>query len=174
MSSGGLASTITPMDSSFATGSKASTLLSSRSSHQKSKPRPNYQMENLEGKRISRSHVPTPLSGFDEANSNSVVDYKRSPIGEIFNFKFKATRKSVEDDVGTLRPDIATNFSHIRRSTPENPKPTSSSGSDRTNFGIRRTTEWVVTAESPDSSNSRNCDGILRVENCSSEQLDAV
>lgn len=65
----------------------------------------------------------------------------------MFNIRFNNTnangkRSHEGEELGTLRPDGAMTFAHIRRSTPDDAAERSTVGSDK--MIIRRTTEWDV------------------------------
>lgn len=139
MSSGGLASTVNPMDSSYGKGSKLSTLVSGYSNRNASKPK-SYKMENLSQSRLNEN---SGTSGVSETITNSSQNNRSSAEGDTFNFGI--TSANDQGDLGTLRPDKVTSFSHVRHTPPEESETRSSVGSDK--MIIKRTTEWNVREE---------------------------
>jgi hypothetical protein len=66
-----------------------------------------------------------------------------SPTSVSTDFHFGLTSPSIsQGDLGTLRPDKVTTFSHIRRATPEEAGDGSSIGSDK--MIIKQTREWDI------------------------------
>jgi hypothetical protein len=160
MSSGALVSTVKPMDSSYSNhGSKLSTILFSRSAWKSSKPKssktprhlrtlPSFQDEDFESI--------TPITTPSNWNTN------KSPI-----FGIQYTNKSCNEngeELGTLRPDGAMHYSHIRRSTPDDQDQAERStiGSDQ--MIIRRTTEWDVREDFEDDRRGRRLGDEDKVE----------
>ncbi|KAF7912588.1 uncharacterized protein EAF01_001609 [Botrytis porri] len=149
MSSGGLAASVNPMDSSYSnkqspSNSKLSTFISSRSGWKASKKnssRPPQELRTIstfqdydEDDEISTPTTTSP-------NSN----LKRS--SPMFSIRFNNTNANGKlshegEEIGTLRPDGAMTIAHIRRSTPDDAAERSTVGSDK--MIIRRTTEWDV------------------------------
>ncbi|CCD47695.1 hypothetical protein BofuT4_P036750.1 [Botrytis cinerea T4] len=149
MSSGGLAASVNPMDSSYSNkqspfNSKSSNFISSISgwkASRKNSSRPPQELRTISTFQDydEDDEVSTPTT--TSPNSN----LKRS--SPIFNIRFNNTnaigKLSHEgEELGTLRPDGAMTFAHIRRSTPDDAAERSTIGSDK--MIIRRTTEWDV------------------------------
>ncbi|KAB8289631.1 hypothetical protein EYC80_010545 [Monilinia laxa] len=148
MSSGGLAASVNPMDSSYSnthspSNSKLSAFLSSRSgwkSSKKNSPKVPQHLRTISSfQGCDENELSTPTTSSPDSNLK-----KTSPM---FNFRFNNTnmdgKASCEgEELGNLRPDRATNFAHIRRSTPDDTADISTVGSDK--MIIRRTTEWDV------------------------------
>lgn len=149
MSSGGLAASVNPMDSSYSNkqspfNSKSSNFISSISGWKASKKNSSRPPQELRTISTFQDYdeddeVSTPTT--TSPNSN----LKRS--SPIFNIRFNNTnaigKLSHEgEELGTLRPDGAMTFAHIRRSTPDDAAERSTIGSDK--MIIRRTTEWDV------------------------------
>jgi hypothetical protein len=139
MSSGGLASTVRPMDSSYGKGSKFSTFVSSISNRKASRPKATYRMDNLSESRLNEN---TGTSGGSVLNGNSEQNARPSDEGDEFNFGIGSAKDL--GDLGTLRPDKVSTFSNARHSPPEENE-TSTVGSDK--MIIKRTTEWNVEEE---------------------------
>ncbi|KUJ20587.1 uncharacterized protein LY89DRAFT_579345 [Mollisia scopiformis] len=137
MSSGGFASTLKPMDSSYGAGSKFSTFISGNSSRKASKPKGSYMMDSVTDSRASRSHNFSDM----HVNALELPDTPRDDVDKSPSFHFGLTGGS-PGDLGTLRPDKVTSFSHIGRVTPERSSARSSIGSDK--MIIKRTTGWQV------------------------------
>ncbi|TEY42407.1 hypothetical protein BOTCAL_0390g00050 [Botryotinia calthae] len=149
MSSGGLAASVNPMDSSYSnkqspSNSKLSNFISSRSGWKTSKKNSSGPLQELrtistfqdydEGDEVS---TPTTTSPNSNLKRSSPMFYIR------FNNKNADGKLSHEgEELGTLRPDGAMTFAHIRRSTPDDAGERSTVGSDK--MIIRRTTEWDV------------------------------
>lgn len=166
MSSGGLAASVNPMDSSYGnnhsqSNSKLSTFLSSRSGWKPSKKNPPRIPQDLrtistfqdydEDDEISTPTISSPISNFKNS----------SPV---FNFRFNNINTNAKlshegEELCTLRPDGAMNIAHIRRSTPVDNADRSTVGSDK--MIIRRTTEWDVREdfENSEGRNTRSGDG---------------
>lgn len=140
MSSGGMASTVNPMDSSYGKGSKLSTLISSYSNRKASKLNGSYRMENLSESRLNEN---SGTSRASEANANSLQNIR--PSAESDSFHFGITSANDEENLGTLRPDKVMSFSHVRHAPLEESETRSSVGSDK--MIIKRTTEWNVREE---------------------------
>jgi hypothetical protein len=131
LSTGGFASTLTPMDSSFSRGgkSKFSTFLSSYSVRNRKAPN-SMNMDSITSPPAahcaSQHSIPSPLPTSDE------------------NFPFTNSMTNTSHrggDLGPLRPDRVTSYSHICRATPEE-SARSSIDSDR--MIIKKRTEWGV------------------------------
>lgn len=149
MSSGGLAASVNPMDSSYSnkqspSNSKLSNFISSQSGWKASKKnssRPPQELRTI-----------STFQDYDEDDENLTptttspnFNLKRS--SPIFNIRFNNTNANGKlshegEELGTLRPDGAMTFAHIRRSTPDDAAERSTVGSDK--MIIRRTTEWDV------------------------------
>ncbi|KAF7931330.1 uncharacterized protein EAE98_002512 [Botrytis deweyae] len=149
MSSGGLAASVNPMDSSYSnkqspSNSKLSNFISSQSGWKASKKNSSRPPQELRTISTFQDYdeddeILTPTT--TSPNSN----LKRS--SPMFNIRFNNTdangKLSCEgEELGTLRPDGAMTFAHIRRSTPDDAAERSTVGSDK--MIIRRTTEWDV------------------------------
>jgi hypothetical protein len=137
MSSGGFASTLKPMNSSYAAGSKSSTFVLGKSNRKAFTPRSSFMMDSMIDSRVSgtenRSNTDTNGMGFTEL---SLHHTKQPP-----SFHFGLHGNS-QGNLGTLRPDKVTSFSHIGAVTPEENSARSSTGSDK--MIIKRTTAWQV------------------------------
>ncbi|QSZ30407.1 hypothetical protein DSL72_004930 [Monilinia vaccinii-corymbosi] len=151
MSSGGLAASISPMDSSYSSSSrspsnsKLSTFLSSRSgwkSSKKNPPKIPHHLRTISSfQDCDEDQIPSPTT----SSPNS--DFRKS---SMFNFRCHNTNTNAQvscedEELGTLRPDGAMNFAHVRRSTPDNSADRSSVCSDK--MIIRKFTEWDVRAD---------------------------
>jgi hypothetical protein len=133
LSTGGFASTLDPMDSSYGAGSKFSTFVSSYTSRRASKPKGSIRMDSV-------SHYPS-----SQTNEPGVPKQRGdiSPASVSTDFHFGLTSPSLpQGDLGSLRPDKVTSFSHIRRATPEETGDGSSIGSDK--MIIKQTREWDI------------------------------
>ncbi|KAI9644578.1 hypothetical protein NHQ30_006599 [Ciborinia camelliae] len=156
MSSGALAASVNPMDSSYSnnhspSNSKLSTFLSSRSGWKASKknsPKTPHHLRTISSFQDcdDDDEISTPTTSSPNSNAN----FKKS--SPMFNFRFNNNNHHTNitngkvsyegEELGTLRPDGAMNFAHIRRSTPDDTVDRSTVGSDK--MIIRRTTEWDV------------------------------
>jgi hypothetical protein len=133
LSTGGFTSTLEPMDSSYAPGgkSKFSTFLSSYSTRGR-KASNSMNMDSITSPPATHcasqhslsSPIPTQLSHED------------------FHFPNLTTSTNHQGDLGPLRPDRVTSYSHICRATPEENSARSSIDSDR--MIIKKRTEWDV------------------------------
>ncbi|KAM3074142.1 hypothetical protein ACMFMG_003037 [Clarireedia jacksonii] len=151
MSSGALGSTVKPMDSSYSNQeSKLSTLLSSRSAWKSSKTKSSKTPRHL--------HTITSFQDEDfESITPAITPPNPNPNkSPIFGLRYnnKAEDENGEE-LGTLRPDGTMNYSHIRRSTPDDQEQAERStiGSDQ--MIIRRTTEWDVREDFEDERRGR-------------------
>ncbi|KAH8809820.1 hypothetical protein F5882DRAFT_345278 [Hyaloscypha sp. PMI_1271] len=138
LSTGGFTSTLDPMDSSFTHGtkSKLSTFISSHSSGSRKPTNPDsIGMDSMP------SHPPThSVRPATSRKSRSIPD-------KDFRFGLESTiaSSSNQGDLGTLRPDKVTSYSHISHVTPEPNSGRSSLESDR--MIIKKRTEWDVDYE---------------------------
>jgi hypothetical protein len=135
MSTGGFTSTLEPMNSSYGAGSKFSTFVSSYTSRKASKPKGSIRMDSV-------SHHPS-----SQTNETGVPRQRGdiSPASVSTDFHFGLTSPGLtqgQGDLGSLRPDKVTTFSHIRRATPEETGDGSSIGSDK--MIIKQTREWDI------------------------------
>ncbi|PQE11060.1 choline transport protein [Rutstroemia sp. NJR-2017a BVV2] len=168
MSSGALVSTVKPMDSSYGNhGSKLSTILSSRSAWKSSKPKSSKtprHLRDLTSLQDEDFESITPIT--TPPNSNP----SKSPIFGI-QYTNKASNENGEV-LGTLRPDGAMHYSHIRRSTPDDQDQAERStiGSDQ--MIIRRTTEWDVREDFEDDRIGRHLGDEDKVEKRGQEDDD--
>jgi hypothetical protein len=168
MSSGALVSTVKPMDSSYSNhGSKLSTILSSRSAWKSSKPKSSKTLQHLRN-----------LTSFQDEDFESITPItappnsypRKSPtFGIHYNNK---TSNENGEELGTLRPDGAMHYSHIRRSTPDDQDQAERStiGSDQ--MIIRRTTEWDVREDFADDRRGRGLRDEDKVEKRGEEDDD--
>jgi hypothetical protein len=140
MSSGGMASTVNAMDSSYGKGSKLSTLVSGFSNRKASKPTGSYQMENLSESKLNE---PQSASGTSIGNGSGRRTNEGREEDEEFNFGI--TSANEQCDLGTLRPDKVMSFSHVRHVSQEDNEGRSSAGSDK--IIIKRTMEWNIQEE---------------------------
>lgn len=170
MSSGALAASVNPMDSSYSnnyssSNSKLSTFLTSRSAWKAPKkncPRIPQHLRTISSfhDRDEDDEISTPTASSPSSN------FKEPTPG--FDFRFNSTNAEVSsegEELGTLRADGAQNFAHIRRSTPDNTADRRSTvGSDK--MIIRRTDEWDVREDFEDTDRRRPRSGDRDEEDC--------
>ena len=89
------------------------------------------------GEDLTNTHTLEP----DSKSANLTTAHPVDEEASSFHFGL-ASVVPPKNDLGTLRPDKVSSFSHIRRATPEENEARSSIGSDK--MIIRRTTEWDV------------------------------
>lgn len=130
LSTGGFASTIAPMDSSFASGGKGkfSTFLSSYSVRSR-KTSKSMNMDSI------ISPPPTHCASQDSIPSPLPTSH------EDFHFSSMANTTHQGGDLGPLRPDRVTSYSHICRAMPEE---SARSSIESARMIIKMRTEWDV------------------------------
>lgn len=135
LSSGVFEVTLNPtlVSNVYGANSRMNTVLSSFSS-KKAVDHQSIKLNSSTNTSITRSHL-------EISNSSKGTNwYDKSPSIEVEDFHFGLENNSSENL--KLRPERITNFSHVRRSTPEELSEKSSISSDK--MIIKRTTEWQV------------------------------
>ncbi|PMD48470.1 hypothetical protein L207DRAFT_476847 [Hyaloscypha variabilis F] len=138
LSTGGFTSTLSSMDSSFNHGSKSkfSTFISSRSSRCRKATDPDS---------IGMDGITSP----PDTHATRPIALRHSISAPAKDIRFGSQRPlasgSSQGDLGALRPDNVSSFSHIRHVTPEQNSGRSSIESDR--MIIKKRTEWDVDYE---------------------------
>jgi hypothetical protein len=110
MVSGGLATSLNSMDSSYAKSSKLSSLFSTRSDPNGSKQKPSYKMENLSEVFLNDS---SGVFRKSESNTNgSHTDFpSMNPSMNNDEIHFAPANTKDHEDLGPLRPDKVMSFS---------------------------------------------------------------
>jgi hypothetical protein len=146
--SGGMATTVNSVHTSYARSSKFSSFLTSRSERKapKPKPAPSYKMENISEVGLNENQG---VFGKSESNTNSSQTDVPSRVPSINNDEINYapaayTKEHELEDLGPLRPDKVTNVSRVSNPPLQENTARSPGGA---NMGITRTTQWEVQEE---------------------------
>ncbi|KAL2062998.1 hypothetical protein VTL71DRAFT_6070 [Oculimacula yallundae] len=134
MNSGSYTASAPPMDPSYGGGSKLNSH-SADTSRRSTKPNESIKLESLNHSRSTKQNTPTR----SQNNTRSTEPTRGGSSDDDFHFGLQEQRRN---DMGTLRPDKGTNFTHIGRTTPEENQARISIESD--SMIIRQTTEWDI------------------------------
>lgn len=135
MSSGAFASTLKPMDSSYGGGSRFDTFMSGSYSKKPSLPKSSYMIESVTDSRVSQTR------NVSNIEPPGLASTPQDDLDNSSSFHFGFTPGS-QGNLGSLRLDKVTSFSHIGCVTPDRDSARSSIGSDK--MIIKRTTAWQV------------------------------